>query len=158
MKKVLFVYAILLSSNVAFSAEYYTYADLDESFVKDVLVIDATDNGCYRFDVHLAITREQQMRGLMFVRDLPAFSGMLFVYTSPDMRGIWMKNTYLSLDILFALDDGEVTSIFQDAETLSLKPMRSTEAVTYVLELNAGTTAALGIGTGSLLILDQPQL
>ena len=52
---------------------------LDDAFDRDVLVI-AARNACFRFDIYLALSREQQRRGLMFVRELPMTTGMLFVY------------------------------------------------------------------------------
>ena len=92
----------------------------------------------------------------MFVRDLPPWSGMVFRYQQPAILSMWMKNTYIPLDILFARADGSVSSVQTDTEPLSLKPISAIEPVSYVLELNAGTAARLGIGQGSRLILDQP--
>jgi len=129
-------------------------ASLDETFEKDVLVIEATDLGCFRFDVYLAVTRSQQLRGLMFVRDLPQWTGMLFLYERASVRSIWMKNTYIPLDILFARGDGTVSSIQANAEPLSLKSMSAIEPVNYVLELNAGTAERLSIKVGSRLIVN----
>ena len=65
---------------------------------------------------------------------------------------MWMKNTFIPLDILFARSDGTVSSIAKDTTPQSLKSISSTEPVTYVLELNAGVTDALLIEPGSLLI------
>ena len=127
--------------------------DLASAFDSSTIIIEAREDACYRFDVYLAMSREQQLRGLMHVRHLPEFTGMLFVYTSPDMRSMWMKNTYLSLDILFVREDGTISNIATNTEPLSLKPIASTEPVTYVLELNAGVNAKLHIDTDSLIHL-----
>lgn len=121
---------------------------------KDVLIIEASEFGCYRFDVYLAMTREEQMRGLMFVRDMPEFTGMLFVYRDRDTRGIWMKNTFISLDVVFVRANGTVESVFKNAEPQSLTSMQSSEPVNFVLELNAGVTERLHIDNNSLLRLD----
>ncbi|MCH8152892.1 MAG: DUF192 domain-containing protein, partial [Planctomycetes bacterium] len=59
-------------------------------------------------------------RGLMHVRHLPEFTGMLFAYSSPDMRSMWMKNTYLSLDILFVREDGSPGRVDRRADVLRL--------------------------------------
>lgn len=126
----------------------YGPADLDSSFAKDTLVIHATENACYRFDIWLATVRDQQMRGLMFVRDLPEFTGMLFVYDRPGRRSMWMKNTYIPLDIVFIRDDGVVSSIVADAEPLNLTSLSSIEPVPYVLELGGGVAEKLGISAG----------
>jgi uncharacterized membrane protein (UPF0127 family) len=127
--------------------------ELASAYDSSTIIIEARQDACYRFDVYLAISREQQLRGLMHVRHLPEFTGMLFVYASPDMRSMWMKNTYLSLDILFVREDGTIANIAANTEPLSLKPIGSTEPVTYVLELNAGVSAKLHIDTGSLIHL-----
>ena len=125
--------------------------ELDDAFDRDVLVI-AARHACFRFDIYLAITREQQRRGLMFVRDLPMTTGMLFVYSGEAYHSMWMKNTFIPLDILFAKTDGTVSSIEKNTTPQSLKSISSTEPVTYVLELNSGVTDALLIEPGSRLI------
>ncbi|MFQ5981774.1 MAG: DUF192 domain-containing protein [Woeseiaceae bacterium] len=127
--------------------------DLAGSFDRGTIIIEAKENACYRVDVYLATTREQQIRGLMDVRHLPEFTGMLFVYASPGMHSMWMKNTYISLDILFIRDDGSISNIETNTEPLSLKSISSTDPVSYVLELNAGITARLGIDTSSRVYL-----
>ena len=125
---------------------------LDAAFESDVLVIEATEFACYRFDVWLAIERQQQMRGLMHVRDMPDTSGMLFIYGSADEYSMWMKNTYISLDIAFVRGDGSIANIVTNTEPLSLSSISSIDAVTYVLELNAGTAERLSIDEQSRLL------
>jgi uncharacterized membrane protein (UPF0127 family) len=132
-------------------------SSLAEAFTQDVFVIEASEHACYRFDIYLALTREQQRRGLMFVRELPPFSGMLFVYQRTDILSMWMKNTYIPLDMLFIRADGTVSSVMANTEPLSLRSISSTEPVNYVLELNAGVAARLSIDSRSRLILDAPQ-
>ena len=125
--------------------------DLADAFERDILVI-AAKHACFRFDIFLARSRDQQRRGLMFVRELPATTGMLFVYEGEAFHSMWMKNTFIPLDILFAKSDGRVSSISKDTTPQSLKSISSTEPVTYVLELNAGVTDALLIEPGSRII------
>jgi uncharacterized membrane protein (UPF0127 family) len=88
----------------------------------------------------------------MFVRDLPERTGMLFVYDEEATHSMWMKNTYIPLDIVFARRDGTISSVIRDAEPQSLRSLSSTEPVTFVLELNAGVTRRYNIGAGSRLI------
>ncbi len=125
---------------------------LDEVFDRDVLIIEASEHGCYRFDIWLAVDRPQQLRGLMHVRNIPDTSGMLFVYNNDDYHSMWMKNTYISLDIVFARGDGSIANIAANTEPQSLKSISSTDAVRYVLELNAGTAARLSIDEQSRLL------
>lgn len=126
---------------------------LDESFDRGVLVIDA-ENACHRFHIYLARTRAEQRRGLMFVRDLAPTAGMLFVYREPAYLSMWMKNTFIPLDMLFIRADGSVASIAEHTEPQSERSIGADEPVRYVLELNAGTAARLGIVPGSQLFLD----
>lgn len=134
-----------------------TYADpeLDAAFGKDVLVVNATRFACHRFDIWLALDREQQMRGLMHVRSMPDTSGMLFVYREAGARSMWMKNTYIPLDIAFIRADGTIANVAKHTEPLSLKSIHSVEPVQFVLELNAGVTDRLAIDTNSRIIWNQ---
>jgi uncharacterized membrane protein (UPF0127 family) len=134
---------------VLLSGQSYTVGDLNEEFETDILVISASEHACYRFDVWLALTRSQFSRGLMHVRHLPDDAGMLFVYAEPDYRSMWMKNTYIPLDILFIRNDGTVSSVARHTEPLSLRSIPAVEPVTLVLELNAGTADRLKIDSGN---------
>ncbi len=124
-------------------------ASLDGDFERGTLLIESDDGSRHDLNIYLAIDGGQQRRGLMFVREMPKDTGMLFVYEESDMRSMWMKNTYISLDIVFARADGSVSSVIHNAQPLSLTHQASIEAVTYVLELNAGTARRLGIGQKS---------
>ena len=101
---------------------------LPTAFERDVLVIEASRYACLRFDIYLAVTPEQQRRGLMHVRNLPARTGMLFVYSGDNHPSMWMKNTFISLDILFAHADGRVSSIVRSTEPRSLSSISSTDS------------------------------
>lgn len=127
-------------------------ADLDATFELDQLQIVAGDGKRHMLDIYLATDYEQQRRGLMFVRELPETTGMLFVYEQAGMRSMWMKNTYIPLDIVFARADGTVSSVIHDAEPLSERSLSAIEPVNYVLELNAGAARRLKITPGSKLI------
>lgn len=125
---------------------------LDATFQRDELVIVTSDGSRHEFDIYLATDFEQQQRGLMFVRSLPERTGMLFVYDNADIHSMWMKNTYISLDIVFARGDGTVSSVIHNTEPLSLQSLSSIEPVNYVLELNAGVARRYNITTGSRLV------
>ena len=125
--------------------------ELDTRFGKDVLIVVAGEYACHRFDVYLAVTSAQRSRGLMFVREMPATTGMLFVYERDEYISMYMKNTYIPLDMVFARADGTVSSVVQHTEPLSLRTIRAKEPVRFVLELNAGTTRQLHIDEASYL-------
>jgi len=141
---------LLLSAQ---SAEYDFEGTVDEAFEKTTIVISASVHACYLFDVYVASTSAQQRRGLMFVRYLPDTSGMLFVYRQARILSIWMKNTYIPLDIIFFAADGRIVNIHENAEPHTLESRRSAEAVNYVLELNGGISERLQIDTTSQVIL-----
>lgn len=126
--------------------------DLDATFRKDVLVIVSSAYACYRFDIYLAGDGPQRQRGLMFVRYLPRTTGMLFVYDTPQYLSMWMKNTYIPLDMVFAREDGTVSLVVENTEPLSLRTISATEPGNFVLELNAGTAAEFHIDASSRLI------
>jgi len=136
------------------SGQSYSVGDLDSAFGKNTLVISASEYACHRFDVWIAVTSRQHSRGLMHVRDLPENTGMLFVYRDPGRRAMWMKNTYIPLDMLFIRRDGKVSSLVTNTEPLSLRSISSIEPVTFVLELNAGTATRLQIGVDSQVSWD----
>ena len=131
-----------------------TVPDLDGVFEFTSLDL-INDNGeTLTFDVYLAVNPEQQRRGLMYVREMPATTGMLFVYEDDDYHSMWMKNTYLPLDMIFARGDGAVSSIVSDTVPQTLNSHAAIEPVRYVLELHAGTARRLAIGKRSRLLWD----
>jgi uncharacterized membrane protein (UPF0127 family) len=125
---------------------------LDKSFKMDTLSIETTDGSRHDFDVYLAYNLAQQRQGLMHVHRMPENIGMLFIYSSSAVHSMWMKNTHIPLDIVFAFDDGEISSVIEDTTPFSLQSLSSGIAVAYVLELNAGTAKRLNIGPKSRII------
>ena len=125
-------------------------ADLS-AFDQSQLTIE-TQAGQRDFDVFVAKTREQQRRGLMYVRELPENEGMLFIHEYDAIRSMWMKNTYIPLDMLFISAEGEIRNIAADTVPFSLDAVRSDGPVRAVLELNAGTAKRLGIDAGDRVI------
>ena len=131
-----------------------TMPDLDGSFDFAELEIINDAGDALRFDIYLAENSEQQRRGLMFVRSMPETTGMLFVYKQDDFHSMWMKNTFIPLDMIFARSDGSVSSVISNTTPLTLASNQSREPVRYVLELNAGVARRMGIGQSSRLIWD----
>lgn len=106
----------------------------------------------HAFAVELAVTSEQLSQGLMFRRDLPAGTGMLFDFGSPRQVSMWMKNTLIPLDMLFMDRRGRVVHVEQYAVPGSLEPRGPAEPVLGVLELPAGTARRLGLKPGDRVI------
>ncbi|MBT8136216.1 MAG: DUF192 domain-containing protein [Gammaproteobacteria bacterium] len=88
----------------------------------------------------------------MHVKSLPDDYGMLFLYDQPQQISMWMKNTLLSLDMLFIRADGTIVNIEADTVPHSLASIRSAGDAVAVLELNAGTSKRLGLAPGDRVI------
>ena len=114
------------------------------------LVIE-TGTGSHAFEVELAATEKQRRLGLMFRRKLAPNAGMLFDYVRSRPVAMWMKNTYIPLDMLFIAADGRVVNIAKRTVPHSLKSISSAGRVRAVLEVNAGTADRLGIVAGALV-------
>ncbi len=108
------------------------------------------------FKVELADTPEAQARGLMFRTELGDNEGMIFPSDSPEPRSFWMKNTPLSLDIIFIGVDGRITNIAANTTPYSLDSVSSSGIASGVLELRAGRAKALGIVPGDRVIYSAP--
>ncbi len=107
-----------------------------------------TASGTHRFDVWIAADERSRQRGLMFVRELPPDRGMLFLFDRPEPASFWMKDTYLSLDLVFIDPTGVVVNIAPAAKPFSLDPIPSQGPVIAVLEVIAGTAARINLAPG----------
>jgi uncharacterized membrane protein (UPF0127 family) len=124
---------------------------LATTFVESSLVI-VSESGRHDFTVQLAVTPEQRSQGLMYRRSMAPDAGMLFDFGRRAGRtSMWMKNTYIPLDMLFIKADGEIESIAERTVPRSLESVSSRGPVRGVLELNGGTAARLGIAPGDLV-------
>jgi uncharacterized membrane protein (UPF0127 family) len=108
----------------------------------------ATKSGVRVFAVELAVTDEERGKGLMFRKELPEGRGMLFDFKREQPVSMWMKNTYVSLDMIFIRDDGRIARIAENTEVLSERIIPSGAPVRAVLEVVAGTAKKLGIAPG----------
>ena len=127
------------------AVETGTVPELDGAFGFGSLQLIDDQGEPHDFDVYLATTPEQQRRGLMFVRQMPETTGMLFIYDEEDIHSMWMKNTYISLDIVFALSDGSISSVIQDAVLIVVFLFFNGD-VPHLVELNRVLTNIGGIG------------
>jgi uncharacterized protein len=107
-----------------------------------------TRTGVHVFEVELANTDEQRARGLMFRRELPEGQGMLFDFGREAPVTMWMRNTYISLDMIFIRSDGRILRIAENTVPLSEAIIPSGGPVKAVLEVVAGTARRLGIAPG----------
>lgn len=115
-------------------------------------VLEASGGQCVFLDLWLARTPAEQRRGLMHVRDVPDGWGMLFLYGREREISMWMKNTRVSLDMLFIRADGTIARIETNTRPLSLESIPSGEPVNRVLELKAGSAKRWGVKPGDKLL------
>jgi uncharacterized membrane protein (UPF0127 family) len=107
--------------------------------------------GTESFSVEVADDGPERSRGLMFRDSLDPAAGMLFVYESPRRASFWMKNTLISLDMIFADVTGTVTRVHANAIPGDTTPIDGGDGVAFVLEINGGLAAKLGIAPGTEL-------
>ena len=110
--------------------------------------------GGARFELEVADEPWEEMRGLMFRREMAKGWGMIFVFANEAPRSFWMKDTLMPLDMVFVRADGVVDSVVASAEPLTLTPRRSTGPAKYVVELASGVAATAGIVAGRRLVFD----
>lgn len=109
------------------------------------------DGGRENFQIEVADDAQERAQGLMFREEMPLSEGMFFVYDSPRRPSFWMKNTLIPLDMIFADATGTVTRIEANAIPGDLSPRDGGPGVQFVLEINGGLAAKLGIAPGAVL-------
>jgi uncharacterized membrane protein (UPF0127 family) len=108
----------------------------------------ATEAGATLFTVEIADTEALRERGLMFRQRLPEDRGMLFDYGQPQPVAMWMKNTYVPLDMVFIRADGTVAYVAENTVPQSLDAIGVQEPVRGVLEIAAGSAKRIGLRAG----------
>ena len=104
------------------------------------------------FEVWLADTPQRQSQGLMYVRALPDLRGMLFVHAAPQPISMWMKNTYIPLDMVFIDARGRIQQIVEQTKPHSLDIIRAKDPALAVLEIAGGEAKRLGLHPGQRVI------
>ena len=112
------------------------------------LVIESTSGDRHVFQVELALTPEERSQGLMFRQKLAPDRGMLFDFEQPQRITMWMRNTFISLDMLFIDTGGTIIRIAPRTIPKSEAIIRSGGLARYVLEVPANTAERLGIEVG----------
>ena len=100
------------------------------------------------FRVELARSEPEREKGLMYREQMDADAGMLFVFERPAPLTFWMKNTFIPLDMIFIGADRHIVGIVENAEPRTLSARRVDGVSEYVLEINGGLSAKLGIHAG----------
>ena len=108
----------------------------------------ATKSGVKVFSVELATTEEEKTTGLMYRKELADGKGMLFDFSPEQQVSMWMKNTFISLDMIFIRADGRILRIAENTEPMSTRIISSGGLAKGVLEVIAGTAKKYGIQPG----------
>ncbi len=114
---------------------------------------NSKNNTINNFIINIVDNDEERARGLMWVTDLPQNYGMLFEFKNEQVVNMWMKNTKISLDMLFIDETGKIISIKNDTTPESLDIISSGKPVKKVLEINGGLTKKLGIKIGDTITI-----
>jgi uncharacterized membrane protein (UPF0127 family) len=133
------VIALLLAAVPAWALETFSTSELTIQ----------TAAGPQKFSIELALTDAQMEQGLMFRRSMAPDAGMLFDFKQPTNVAMWMKNTVIPLDMLFLDTTGKIIDIHERAVPYSTDILASAVPARYVIELNGGTVARLGIKLGN---------
>jgi uncharacterized protein len=138
LRRHLLALALLLAASPAWALESFSTSELTI----------ATAGGPQKFSIELALTDAQMEQGLMFRRSMAPNAGMLFDFKHPTNVSMWMKNTVLPLDMLFLDEQGRIIDIHERAVPYSTDIIAGKAPARYVIELNGGTAARLGIKVG----------
>lgn len=107
-----------------------------------------TKSGVQVFTVEVAKTEQERATGLMYRKELPEGRGMLFDFSPEQQVSMWMKNTFIPLDMIFVRSDGRILRIAENTEPQSEKIIPSGGLVKGVIEVAGGTAKKLGIAPG----------
>ncbi|MGO9547414.1 MAG: DUF192 domain-containing protein [Rhodomicrobium sp.] len=124
----------------------------DAAFKHANLTIE-TANGPVLLDVEIADNEAMREHGLMFRRSLAENGGMVFLFEAEREITMWMKNTYIPLDMVFIGDDWRIVHIARDAEPLSTDIIPSVYPASRVLEISGGQASKLGLRPGDAVSL-----
>jgi len=128
------------------------YVEPLSAFPQSMLSIRTADGKVINFQVWTADTPRREEQGLMFVREMDEHAGMLFLFPENKRVTMWMKNTYLSLDLLFMNRLGKIEYIAARATPLSEAIIGPPDPEFAVLELNGGAAMRFGIKVGDFVL------
>lgn len=122
------------------------------AFPQSLLAIRTSSGKVVNFKVWLADSPRREEQGLMYIHSLDLHAGMLFLFPGNQPVAMWMKNTYIPLDLLFLDTHGKIDYIAADATPLSEKIIGPPTTEFAVLELKGGACDALGIKVGDRVL------
>ena len=135
-----------LAAVLVFTACALATADVRAANFQPLEIV--TKSGVQVFSVEIATTEEEKTTGLMYRKELADGKGMLFDFSPEQEVSMWMKNTYIPLDMIFIRADGRILRIAENTEPMSTRIISSKGPARAVLEVVAGTAQKYGIRPG----------
>lgn len=158
-QRLYFVFALLLI--IAAAVIYYSLTEEEESipgysFKKEgeLKFVKQTGELIKQIDLEVADTEYDRALGLMFRKTMTENQGMLFVFPYEQFQSFWMRNTYISLDMLFVNAEKEIVTIHKNTQILSDKSYPSSKPAKYVVEVIAGFCDSYGVEVGDKVSWD----
>lgn len=142
--------AYSLGQELYSSSSFFLQAEPLETKLEKLKLVTA--QGVQELGVEIARTPQEQATGLMFRRQLAIHQGMLFIHEKPKEVSMWMRNTYISLDMVFIKAEGTVHRIEEKTEPLSEEVISSHGPVIAVLEISSGSAQRYGLKPGDKII------
>lgn len=122
------------------------------AFPQSLLAIRTASGKVVNFKIWTADTPRRDAQGLMFVREMDDHAGMLFLFAGDQRVSMWMKNTYIPLDMLFVARNGRINTIVARTTPFSLDVISAPDPARAVLELKGGAAEQMGIKAGDMLV------
>lgn len=132
--------------------------EVEPRFVKEgelAFLNPATKDTIQQIDIELAERPDEIQYGMMYRKSMDENTGMLFIMPQERPQSFYMKNTYVSLDIIYINSKGEVVSIQKNARPLDETSLPSEGPASYVLEVKGGYTDKYGIEKGTKIVWER---
>lgn len=142
MKKLILTTSTLLFASLSANAIVCKNVHFFDANTKDLKA---------KFQVSIADSDKTRAKGLMFVKSMPEDVGMLFVWKYPAYRAMWMKNTYIPLDMIF-VEGNEVVYVKNDAVPHSIQTITTENPADKILEINAKLAKKYNIKAGDTML------
>lgn len=148
--KLCFLYIAL---NILFSCNNNPFGNLSSELKQVKATFYNPDKSTSaEFKLLVADTDSSRQRGLMYIKNMPELEGMLFIFSESRKLSFWMRNTYISLDMIFLDANKKVVGVLKRVPILNDKERNVDAESQYVVEINAGLADKYGIKEGSSLI------